>query len=105
MPPGLVNAIAALPLDHLLDLILRSAGGDQISFAISRGVVYVSTRPELSRMVVTRIYDIDSLNGSADFKQLRILGPPAPRPPAGEALLGVEVQQRHALALLGGAHG
>ena len=45
------------------------------------------------------------LGGSVDLEQLGVLGPPAAGPPAGQAFLRVEIEQRHALALLGRAHG
>ena len=49
------------PLDQLLPLALRVASA-QIDYSLVNGVVFVSSRSELSRHVITRVYDI----GNAD---------------------------------------
>jgi hypothetical protein len=49
------------PAEQALSYLLRSAGGDNIGFAIDHGVVVVASRSRLDRMVVTRAYDASGL--------------------------------------------
>jgi len=49
------------PAEQALSYLLRSAGGDNIGFAIDHGVVVVAARGRLDRMVVTRAYDASGL--------------------------------------------
>jgi hypothetical protein len=46
------------PLEQTLTWLLRSAGGDELGFAIDHGVVVVTTPERLSRMVITRAYPV-----------------------------------------------
>ena len=48
---------------------------------------------------------LDRLGRRVDFDQLGVLGLAAPRPPAGEALLRIEIQQGDALGFLSRTHG
>ena len=48
---------------------------------------------------------LDGLGGCVDLEQLGVLGAPAAGPPAGQAFLRIEIEQRDALALLGSTHG
>ena len=46
---------------------------------------------------------LDRLGRRADFDQLGVVGLAAPRPPAGQAFLRIEIQQGDALGSLGGS--
>jgi hypothetical protein len=46
------------PLEQVLTWLLRSAGGDELGFAIDHGIIVVTTPARLSRMVVTRAYPV-----------------------------------------------
>jgi beta-lactamase regulating signal transducer with metallopeptidase domain len=50
-----------IPAGQALEWALRSAGGNQLGYAIDRGVVLVSPREQLDRMVITRAYDVSDL--------------------------------------------
>jgi len=54
----------AVPAEQVLAWVLRSAAGDELGFAIDHGVVVVSTRDQLDRMVLTRAYDVRSIHAS-----------------------------------------
>lgn len=72
---GVVNPDAAISLqlsstsaEHALGLILRAAGGDQIGYAIDRGVIFVSRRDVINEMLVTRVYrHLDAQTGQQDL--------------------------------------
>src|SRR5215475_11957678 len=48
---------------------------------------------------------LDRLDSGIDLEQFRVLGLAATGPPAGEALLRIEIKKGHSPALLRGAHG
>jgi len=51
------------PADQLLRLALRLAAGSQLDYTVVNGTVLVSTRDELARHVVTRVYDLHDIEG------------------------------------------
>lgn len=53
-----------VPAEQVIAWLLRNAGGDTIGFAIDHGVVVVSAREQLDRMVITRAYDVGSVSAS-----------------------------------------
>lgn len=65
--------LASTQADHALNLILRTAGGDDLSFAIDRGVIFISTRGVLNDMLVTRVYSHEGteVNDDALLEVLR----------------------------------
>jgi hypothetical protein len=54
----------AVPAEQVLAWVLRSAAGDALGFAIDHGVVVVSTKEQLDRMVLTRAYDVRPIHAS-----------------------------------------
>jgi hypothetical protein len=60
-----------VPAEQVLAWALRTAAGDALGFAIDHGVVVVSTKDHLSRMTVTRAYDVRSVHASPhDIEEL-----------------------------------
>lgn len=49
--------------DQILHLALRLAAGSQLDYAIVNGTVLVSTRGDLARHLVTRVYDLHDIEG------------------------------------------
>ena len=49
--------------DQILHLALRLAAGPQLDYAIVNGTVLVSTRADLARHLVTRVYDLHDIEG------------------------------------------
>lgn len=49
--------------DQVLHLALRLAAGSQLDYAIVNGTVLVSTRGDLARHLVTRVYDLHDIEG------------------------------------------
>jgi beta-lactamase regulating signal transducer with metallopeptidase domain/multidrug efflux pump subunit AcrA (membrane-fusion protein) len=49
------------PASQVLTWILRNAGGDSLGYAIDQGAVLISTRSQLERLTVTRVYDVADL--------------------------------------------
>lgn len=66
------------PAQQALQWIARAAGGENISFAIEGGVIRVSRRDVISRMLVVRSYDIRDLReGDAPDAIIKTLIAPA----------------------------
>jgi hypothetical protein len=60
-----------VPAEQVLTWVLRTATGDAAGFAIDHGVVVVSTKEQLDRMVLTRAYDVRSIHASPnDMEEL-----------------------------------
>jgi beta-lactamase regulating signal transducer with metallopeptidase domain len=50
-----------LPADQVLELVLRSAGGEQLGFTVDRGIVVIDTLDGIRRTIITRAYDVGDL--------------------------------------------
>jgi len=60
-----------VPAEQVLAWVLRTAAGDAAAFAIDHGVVVVSTKEQLDRIVLTRAYDVRSIHASPnDMEEL-----------------------------------
>src|SRR5262249_26707484 len=55
-----------LPAEEVLRLALRSAGGNNIGYAVFHGVVTITSRDQLDRSLVTRAYSIPDFDGRGD---------------------------------------
>jgi beta-lactamase regulating signal transducer with metallopeptidase domain len=62
-PPQVDNLFIEQPTPaaQVLTWILRNAGGDSLGYAIDQGAVLISTRAQLDRLTVTRVYDVADL--------------------------------------------
>lgn len=64
-----INIHEPQPIEQLLHFVLRQAGGDEVAFSLAHGVVMISTRMELARHMVTRVYDIGDLGNPDEVRQ------------------------------------
>ena len=77
-----LNLRTPQPVGQVLGLVLRVAGGNQLSYAIVHGVVVASSRTELSRELVTRAYDVSDLGNPEELAEtiVRSVAPDSPDP-------------------------
>jgi len=59
-------------LETVLDLLLNNVGGadNRIDYAVADGVIRISTREDLDRKTITRIYDCRELIGTPSREDL-----------------------------------